>query len=180
MFRNAMKFLALSVILTAGAANATNPVEIDHCNFNISQPGHYKVVADLQCAQNEPYAIRISNTQNSEVDLDLNGHRLRGFVGSNGFQYTIGLFLHNARRVEIKSDRNGAELRGFQTAIQLWDQNRDVEIEGRKILVRDSASGLQIRNSRDVTVRRMRFQNNRVDQLTQNSQEVTVSDLNDL
>ncbi|MEZ4751307.1 MAG: hypothetical protein R3B54_12020 [Bdellovibrionota bacterium] len=49
--------------------------------------------------------------------------------------------MNNARRVEIKSDRNGAELRGFQTAIQLWDQNRDVEIEGRKILIRDSSAG---------------------------------------
>ncbi|MEZ4751306.1 MAG: hypothetical protein R3B54_12015 [Bdellovibrionota bacterium] len=85
MLRNTLRFLALGSFLVSVGAQATNPIEIDHCGYNISQPGHYKVVADLQCAQNEPYAIRISNTQNSEVKLDLDGHRLRGLWGATVF-----------------------------------------------------------------------------------------------
>jgi hypothetical protein len=84
--------IGMGIILTVTAVPALAETSITSCPFRITEPGNYKVDADLTCDELGGITIRASN-----VSLKLNGHKITAAgVGATAITVgdTVGGFDH--------------------------------------------------------------------------------------
>jgi hypothetical protein len=95
LFSSFLRFATLTLLFAAIAcipAVADPVVQITQCNAVISQPGHYILANDLNCASSgdpsqPPFGIKILA---SHVDLALDGHTISGDSSSGSFGIGVG------------------------------------------------------------------------------------------
>lgn len=148
--------LAASLLPMAGFATNTTP--LSQCGAVISQPGHYKLVADIDCSQT-PFTpgIRILNTR--DVKLKLNGYNIRGKFNNAYYGQGTGIFVYGSRDVEIEGSHQS---RIFSTQYAVRIQNsEDVKVDGDGLAINKNNQGFLISGGENVKIKEIVFQRNK-------------------
>lgn len=156
--KNLIKKALLASSLLPVAASATTYTPISECGAVINQPGHYKLVSDLDCSQT-PYtpAVRILNTH--DVKLKLKGYDIRGKYNQAYYGQGTGIYVVGSRDVEIEGSRH-SRIFSMGHAIRIM-YSEDVKVDGDGLRLDKNNQGVLVQGGREVKLKELRFQLNK-------------------
>ena len=154
-----MKTIFSLVLFSVFATDSlASTIEITSCNYSITQPGHYRVDADLDCSGlPAPYGIKILNTY--DVELDLGGHTLTGRPHPTYGGLGRGVYVYNSNNVKIDGTRSSTLLQNWQQAIYITNSS-DIEIDGDYMWVKNSNVGIMAHQSDGLSFDETKFRGN--------------------
>lgn len=150
--------LGLSALMPGPAAAGDDDwVEIHQAGYTISQPGKYKLKADLDFSdQVNSYGVRIINTQN--VKLDLKGHDIKGKPNATYGGSGTGIYVLNSKNVEI--DGKDSKIKQCENAIKIW-QCKNVDLDGGNMDAEKCNNAIMAFKSEQVKVRKVDLEDNK-------------------
>lgn len=110
-------FSALLLLVQLAAVSSQAQTPVTTCGTNITTPGHYLLVNDLNCSRD---GIDINA---EDVELSLGGHRI------SGTQSGWGIDISNGQRTNVRVLGPGT-ITGFTMGVRIWSVNGPVEVMG--------------------------------------------------